>query len=138
MIVSTLPLSSDKVCKFLNQFEECESTTHLFIPTPETCRACMKTQRGPGINEVTVLKSIEALQQEGLAVPDYLLKAAGPSPVLLTRGPGTTLSSFLSWFVTKPPNCACDDRAALMNLWGKKECMKQLPTILSWLRESAF
>lgn len=122
-------------------------TCHAILPitpTQETCRACSRL--GKGINAITVLENIAQLRDRGEQVPEYLFnylkkttlsERSGKFVDPLTYGPGTNLAKLLSWFVTKPPNCLCDDRAKLMNLWGKDKCLEELPTILGWLRESA-
>lgn len=85
--------------------------------TPETCRACDRCKKPRDVNEVT-------LALAGIEESD--------------EGPGTTLKKLISWFVEQPPNCGCANRIALMNAWGKQRCREELPTILSWLRESAY
>jgi len=116
-----------------------------FPPSQETCRAC--TRLGRGINQISVLACLSYKQQEGEPLPLYLINYLEKTQeqaarvtnlsLLQNRGPGTILKTLLSWFVTQPPNCACADRAKLMNLWGKEKCLAELPTILGWLRESA-
>ncbi len=113
--------------------DTCYVTSHPTEPSPEICMAC--TRLGRGINEVTVLHTIETLMHSGEEVPQYLTDyIKNPD---LSHGPGTSLKNFLSWFITQPPNCSCNDRAKLMNLWGKKKCLEEFSTIMGWLRESA-
>lgn len=119
-------------CRFII-LDQCTATGHEFTPREDICRACRNTSRGIGINEVTILEASKALQDRNLPVPSYL-RITGLD---LEHGPGTNLKRVLSWFVTKPPGCPCDDRAVMMNLWGRKGCYENYSTILSWLRESA-
>lgn len=113
----------------------CYATGHPTQPTPEICRGCCRTNHGVGINEVTVLYTIQTLEEDNEPVPEYLHDyIKNPD---LSHGPGTALKSILSWFVTQPPNCNCADRAELMNLWGVKGCKENISTIYGWLRESA-
>lgn len=130
-------------CPHMTYEGNCSVTGVTTIPTQETCRACRGTGE-IGINEVTVLYAIQTLEQEKTPIPEYLRpyvmvsgKRAEQIELDLKKGPGSLLKSWISWFITKPPDCTCDDRAELMNLWGKKECRRRLREILSWLRESA-
>lgn len=85
--------------------------------------------------------AIEVTCQCGLRVAvepyDASVKAYANTARDLTRGPGTTLTKILSWFVTKPADCDCADRAYTMNAWGKTGCIDNFDTIINWLRESA-
>lgn len=81
-----------------------------------TCLACERTAHPRDLNPVT--KALAGIEHSDV-------------------GPGTTLENLISWFVRKPPNCSCPDRVDVMNAWGAERCLKELPTILSWLRESA-
>jgi len=84
--------------------------------TPRTCRGCCACERPRDVNEVTLaLAGIEESNE----------------------GPGTTLHNLITWFIPQPENCGCPNRVALMNAWGKDRCLKEIPTILTWLRESA-
>jgi hypothetical protein len=141
--------SSDQdICKYLIN-NQCAVTGTVTTPTQEICRACTKV--GRGINQVTVLYAIQTLQEYNDPVPKYLTEyiqkvsldeqktQGNPSTQdsILSSGPGTVLTNLLSWFITKPPNCSCSDRAELMNLWGPEGCKENFRTILGWLRESA-
>lgn len=81
------------------------------------CLACNRTSHPRDINEVVI--AISGLDTD------------------LEDGPGTSLARILSWFIPKPENCNCSNRVTVMNAWGPKRCLEELPTILSWLRESA-
>lgn len=84
--------------------------------TPEICRACRRCDKPQNINEVTLsLANIEQADE----------------------GPGTTLHKLITWFIPQPEGCSCANRVAVMNAWGRERCLAELPTILSWLRESA-
>lgn len=130
-------------CPHLTENNTCCVTSITTTPTQETCRACKAL--GVGINQVTVLYAIETLDKQGHLIPQflqpYVLKERHDLPSFvsldLTQGPGTLLKQWINWFITKPPDCTCDDRAELMNLWGKKKCKEEIRTILGWLRESA-
>lgn len=53
-------------------------------------------------------------------------------------GPGAELKEMLSWLGIKAaPTCACNQRAAQMNIWGADECERRLDEIVGWLREEA-
>lgn len=75
------------------------------------------------------------------------MKNAGVTPVDLVQatpreipndGPGTQLKKLLSTIgITATANCACNQRAAQMNLWGADECEAHLDEIVGWLREEA-
>jgi len=150
--VEPKPTTPCKPCKAKEETMECPHMTYEGFcnvtsiqtePTQETCRACKSL--GVGINQVTVLYAIETLDKKGESIPEflqpYVLKGRHdlPSfaPLDLSKGPGTLLKQWISWFITKPVDCTCDDRAELMNLWGKKKCKQEIRTILNWLRESA-
>ena len=104
-----------------------------FLPTTSNCQACTRCTHPQKTNEVTVGLSIELLQEQGLEY-EYLLPALSIDTL---QGPGTTLKKMLSWFITKPPNCSCGDRADIMDVWGPDKCQDNIRTILGWLRESA-
>lgn len=84
--------------------------------TPEMCKACSRCSKPRDVNEVTL--ALAGIKESA-------------------EGPGTTLHNIITWFIPQPPGCSCPNRVALMNAWGKERCLKELPTILSWLRESA-
>ncbi len=86
------------------------------LTTPEDCRACNRCKRPRDVNEVVL--SLAGIKQS-------------------EEGPGTTLHKIITWFIPKPEGCDCANRVAVMNSWGKDRCLQELPTILSWLRESA-
>lgn len=85
------------------------------------------------MNEVTILHSIQGCVERKEPIPPYL----NVNNLDLSHGPGTNLKKVLSWFITKPEGCPCDDRAVIMNMWGRSGCQQNIPTILGWLRESA-
>lgn len=85
--------------------------------SPEICRACRRCTKPQDINEVTL--SLAGIKES-------------------SNGPGTTLHNLITWFIPQPEGCSCPNRVAIMNAWGKERCLQELPTILSWLRESAF
>jgi hypothetical protein len=103
------------------------------LPTASNCQACTRCTHPQKVNEVTVGISIQLLQEQGQEY-EYLLPALSIDTL---QGPGTTLKKMLSWFITKPPNCSCSDRAELMDVWGPDKCKENIRTILGWLRESA-
>lgn len=84
--------------------------------TPENCHACGKCNPPQNINEVVL--SLAGIEQTN-------------------EGVGSTLHKLITWFIPQPANCSCPNRVAIMNAWGKERCLEELPTILSWLRESA-
>jgi hypothetical protein len=84
--------------------------------TPEICGACNRCSKPRDINEVVLsLCNIEATED----------------------GPGTKLHKLITWFIPQPKGCDCPNRVKVMDLWGYERCLQELPTILSWLRESA-
>ena len=93
---------------------------HEAIPAPIDCCACLRFDSRH--NDVT----------------KHLAKLADPSLLPENEGPGTGLTTLFSWFIPKPPNCACGDRAEIMNMWGAQRCLENKSTILGWLRESAY
>jgi len=103
------------------------------LPTTSNCQACTRCSHPQKTNEVTVGISIQLLQEQGQEY-EHLLPALSIDTL---QGPGTVLKKMLSWFITKPPNCSCSDRAELMDVWGPDKCKENLRTILGWLRESA-
>lgn len=84
--------------------------------SPEICRACFRTKFPADANEVV------------LAVAGIKESASGP---------GTTLKKLISWFIEKPADCNCPNRVKVMDAWGAEGCLKNMPTILDWLRDSA-
>ncbi len=86
------------------------------LTTPEDCRACDRCTKPRDINEVVL--SLAGIEES-------------------SEGPGTTLHKIITWFIPKPEGCDCANRVLVMNAWKKERCLQELPTILSWLRESA-
>lgn len=84
--------------------------------TPEICQACQRCTKPQDLNEVVL--SLAGVKESN-------------------TGPGTTLHTLITWFVPQPVGCQCPNRVNVMNSWGKERCLQELPTILSWLRESA-
>ena len=82
----------------------------------EDCRACNRCKRPQDVNEVVL--SLAGIKQSD-------------------EGPGTTLHKIITWFIPKPEGCDCANRVLVMNSFGYQRCLQELPTILSWLRESA-
>ena len=119
-------------------FDECSVMTGLgnvsISPTPEECAACRRSSKPMTINEITICSTVIKLKSAGLEVPGTLEASCTSQP---HSGPGTVLKYLISWFVTKPLNCACEDRADIMNAWGVEGCNQNIPQILGWLRESA-
>ena len=103
------------------------------LPTTRNCQACSRCTHPQKTNEVTVGISIEILKEQGQEY-EHLLPALSIDTL---QGPGTMLKKMLSWFITKPPNCSCGDRAELMDVWGPDKCHENMRQILGWLRESA-
>ena len=106
-------------CPHLNN-DICELASWLSnkvcITTPEECKACSRCSKPQDVNEVTTaLAGIEESDE----------------------GPGTTLHRIITWFIPQPAGCSCANRVNVMNVWGRDRCLQELPTILSWLRESA-
>lgn len=59
-------------------------------------------------------------------------------PPPTSPGPGTILKRMLGWLRIKATgNCACNRRAAEMDLRGVDWCSENLETIIHWLREEA-
>lgn len=77
----------------------------------------------------------ENREREALAVAQ---SAGRASP---QRGPGTELKSLLSKIgITASPGCACNRRAALMDINEDREpgwCLANVETICDWLQEEA-
>lgn len=75
------------------------------------------------------------------------MRAAGVAPTDLIPakpreapkdGPGTELKKMLAWLgITATEGCACNARAAAMNLMGADACEERLEEIVGWLREEA-
>ena len=107
----TCPHYNDNLCELASWIADKPIAT-----TPEICRGCGRCDKPQDINEVT-------------------LALAGVKES--SSGPGTTLHNLITWFVPQPANCGCPNRVAIMNAWGKERCLQEMPTILSWLRESA-
>lgn len=83
----------------------------------DDCRACCRCKHPRDVNEVTTtLAGIDMSIDSGI---------------------GTSVHNKFKWFNRKPDNCNCADRVKVMNAWGVEGCTKNLPTILSWLRQSA-
>lgn len=57
-------------------------------------------------------------------------------PVL---GPGSHLRILIKekGYEVKHQGCGCNDKAAKMDLWGPRQCRKNIDEIVSWLEESA-
>jgi hypothetical protein len=112
-------MSTPIICPHLND-NICELASWManqpIETTPEKCEACQRCNKPMDVNEIT--NSLAGIEHRD-------------------DGPGTTLARTISWFVRKPQDCNCADRVDLMNSWGKERCQQELPTILSWLRESA-
>lgn len=106
-------------CPHLNN-NICELATWLAneqrVTNEETCKACSLCSKPQDTNEVVLsLAGIEDSEE----------------------GPGTTLHKLITWFIPQPKSCGCSNRVKIMNKFGYKRCLEELPTILSWLRESA-
>ena len=86
------------------------------LTTLEDCKSCERCTKPRDINEVVL--SLAGIKES-------------------KEGPGTTLHTIITWFIPKPEGCDCPNRVTVMNSWGKDRCLQELPTILSWLRESA-
>ncbi len=84
--------------------------------TPEQCIGCIKTTTPRDINEVT--RAMAGMSQS-------------------TSGVGTTLANTINWFITHGTCYSCPNREQVMNAWGPDRCLKELPIIMDWLRESA-
>lgn len=84
--------------------------------TPEICQACSRCDKPQDVNEVV-------LSLAGIEHSD--------------EGPGTTLHKIITWFIPQPAGCGCPNRVLILNAWGRDRCLLEMPTILSWLRESA-
>lgn len=73
--------------------------------------------------------------------PGYTPAAIGEPIVYeqgLPNGPGVELKALLSKVgITSSPTCSCNARAAQMDKWGERECLRRLPEIAGWLREEA-
>ncbi|GIW60291.1 MAG: hypothetical protein KatS3mg087_1357 [Patescibacteria group bacterium] len=110
------------ICPHLSPENVCGVASYIVTPpqpiytSPETCKACKRTNKPHDINEVTRTLA---------GIPNT------------SEGPGTALKEAIEWFIPIPQKCNCIDRVAVMNSWGKERCLKELPTILGWLRESA-
>ena len=104
-------ITFDNICGLASWIADKECTI-----TPEICRACVRCDNPQDINEVVL--SLAGVKES-------------------TNGPGTTLHNTITWFVAQPAGCSCGNRVDIMNAWGKERCLQELPTILSWLRESA-
>jgi hypothetical protein len=89
------------------------------IPDPVDCYACCRYDNKH--NEIT----------------KALARAYDPTLLPEDEGVGTGLAKIFSFFISKPANCPCGDRAEIMNMWGPARCLENIPTILGWLRESA-
>lgn len=112
-------MSTSIICPHLNP-PLCELASWLANKpieiTPEDCRACCRCDKPRDVNEVVL--SLAGIEQSN-------------------EGVGTTLHKLITWFVPQPEGCDCPNRVNIMNAWGPERCLKELPTILSWLRESA-
>jgi hypothetical protein len=100
------------------------------------CKVCTDdVVESQGINKVTVsiaLHHSEPKQRsEILEKHNYLL-------VQEPYGPGTELARLVSWFKFSNKKCKCAARIQKMNMWGPDECEKRKPTIIRWLRHSAY
>lgn len=129
MTATDMSILNQSSCKhFVDQ--ECtliQSISHMpFSPTPEICRACARDNPPQSFNTITK------------TIANKLLIDSGEIALQKRHGkPGTQLKMMLGWFVTRPPNCDCEDRAMLMDIWGVQGCRRHKKEILGWLRESA-
>ena len=109
--MTTCPHLNNNVCELATWLanEQC-------LTNEETCKACSLCSKPHDTNEVVLaLAGIEDSNE----------------------GPGTTLHKLITWFIPQPKSCGCSNRVKIMNKFGYKRCLEELPTILSWLRESA-
>lgn len=100
-------------------------TTEEYYPTQEDCRSCSQCDKPQTINELTTL------------VSNRILTELGRPTLYKGLGPGTRLARIIKWFKRKPPDCDCEDRAAIMDAWGIEGCRLNKKTIVHWLEESA-
>lgn len=109
--MTTCPHLNNNICELATWLVNEQRETN-----EETCKACSLCSKPHDTNEVV-------LSLAGIEDSD--------------EGPGTTLHKLITWFIPQPKSCGCSNRVKIMNKWGKERCLKELPTILSWLRESA-
>jgi len=105
------------------------------VPVTDTvCRACTRTSSPKKMNEVIKIHTFTYCLDQGILLKDIQDELKIPSP---EKGPGTVLKKMISWFIEQPPDCGCDNRVTVMNLWGQEKCVENKKIILHWLRESA-
>lgn len=109
--MTTCPHLNNNICELATWLVNEQRETN-----EETCKACSLCSKPHDTNEVVLsLAGIEDSEE----------------------GPGTTLHKLITWFIPQPKSCGCSNRVKIMNKFGYKRCLEELPTILSWLRESA-
>jgi len=75
--------------------------------------------------------------------PDYAPASVGDPVVFdagahLHCGPGSELKALLRQVgIVASQTCSCNARAAQMDVWGERECLKRIPEICGWLKEEA-
>lgn len=82
--------------------------------------------------------------QYGLTVLSRQLDDRPETPVIgfnVPAGPGTELKKILTGLgITPGPNCACNSRAAQMDVWGAAGCenLENFATITGWLKDGTW
>ena len=104
--------------------------------TSDHCKVCTADiVDSQGINRVTVSLALHCANTERRS---EILKQHGYLLVQQSYGPGTELARLVSWFKFSNKKCKCAARIQKMNMWGPDECEKRKPTIIRWLRHSAY
>jgi hypothetical protein len=106
-----MPSDDGKICELASYIADKPITT-----TPEICIGCCRATPPRDINEVT--RSLAGVEQS-------------------TCGVGTTLAKTIKFFLPVGSCESCPNREQVMNAWGPDRCLKELPIIMDWLRESA-
>lgn len=124
----------NNICKIASDISQVSCTV-----SESQCTYC-STKAVPiqSINVVTVSVAIGNTEDKESIKQKYK-HLLGIEPTI-QYGPGTELKKLISWVVwdTKKANCKiCKTHEQRMNNWGPDTCLKNIQTIIGWLRESA-
>lgn len=126
---------SNSICRLASDIAQCDCPVLV-----EQCIYCTeKANPSQSINVVTISLAIKYTDNKDRVIASYSsIVSSVPKPS--KEGPGTELKKLISWFVwdKKVDGCKiCKTREQRMNNWGPDTCLKNIQTIVAWLRESA-